>query len=1011
MKTFIKLITLLWVVICAGCTDEIAETKRDMALKDKVGLYFSIPKRTEVTTRASSETSTEIQSVHVLLFDGNNDNSVLLDWKEAKLISSGETYYYSAELGEQPSARHAYIIANSLNGIKTASANWKKGETALSVIKQTLTNSLPVTSGVITSMPIESPLIGDCVLPGGVTGSSIIGSEQSPVSLTPATVKISVKNSVATNDIYAFELLGATLFNAPDKGYFFPGIASSSKDIHYLPYGKDGNISQMMVGIETVEGVSYTQPLYCYESLATDETSVIIKTLYNNVETFYRLNIFTVDKTALQDLIRGYHYKIVIREVKTAGYRTAEEARKNPASNGIIYEINAEDLDSYDIITNGVQYLGVSNSEYWLYNTNWVNQYNLTYDDGEDISTATPFAATILTYTTRNTWNEGSATASSGIHFQTETGQKASSIVLPLQTSSSVPVRKELKVFFDDDFTTGTIDIRIGDLYKVIKIKRELSFSVMGGSVSLGKNIVYATLKELSQSEVTPDPSAYGLSYTSNGASLSLDQNGNTNPNPDQTLYLQLSNYAFRAASFLHGELYFQRNTHEGRVKVSFSRDAHGIDGGDYSYTKPSANIVGTFHRNNEYGERLVQVHQCTYSQMPAPGKMGERWQARVLVGEDFIRLGEWDESLTFNESTKRFEGNPEDRPVLGDKTFLSGIGHAVRFRLGLTGKNTGKPNRYGLVQLLYVGRRAYNNVNSSVIFSAFIFVRQGEEADNILTPGETYIEYKNSSSAPLVNYIAPDVKYSPYCLVDPSMGDGGPDVTDHTQLTNTTKARFADYPTIHGYYFQWSGDRAFNPLEPLSSIAGWKKDFAPDTYVEHCPDGYITPPAKVNGINVLGALHCNIKDMSPLYTFHSDGNKVTPGIYLDGYFDRYIKLITSSDWCELEYNAPHTGAMSVSSYNTSKIQLGYLIFNPKTFASLYVPVGLVRSGEDGSQSSGRDYAAPFCGFWTSTPSETELSKAKAASIYGYDRTASGGAWDVSKALAVPIRCIKDPTK
>ncbi len=1004
MKRYFRTLPLLLAVLGAGCIKD-PRVSPEGNTPGQIGIYLTRPERTQVTTRAntSADETIDPQSVCVLLFSGNDNNSALLDWGFATPVALQS--YYGIKLAERSEACYAHIVVNFRSGIETASANWAKGSTTLADVRQSLiTDPLPATSGVISRMPSAHPMTGGQSLPSGITAQTTIGTSAAPVVLTPATVRLTVSNQVPTGSPYTFELQGATLFNAPDRGYVLPSATLSN--ISYLPYGPDGDVSKMMAATETIEGISTTQPLYCYESAAANATSVIVKALYNGCEGYYRLNLYTADKKALRDLLRGYHYKIVVRMVQTAGYRTAAEAMNNPASNGILYDIEAADPDSYDIVTNGAQYLGVSNSEYWMYNSNYINHFEGLYNDSEDIAKATPFSVTILIYTANRTWQPGEVTASAGIHLQGDDGAKVSSLKLSIPTTEGIPVRRELKAFFDNDFTEGTLDIRIGDLRKVIKIRREHSASILGETFPLGKDVIYASAKPIDNAFSTTDITAYGLAYSETG-NFELGGKGNAQLDPTRQLYLKVNNRFDKAsADYCYSTIYLHRNTAEGRVKVDLAADLRGYDGsGDYTQ-RPLVRVQGTFHRSDQRGERLIQIPQNPFKyDKPYYG----RWIVRVIKGQDFIRLAEWDDNLTMENG--RFPGDPEQRTIDGDKTVIAGDDFVVRFRIGLTSTNQGQPNRYGLIQIIYVDKRVVNNIYDKMKLSDFIFVRQGENPDNILDPGKTYALTVDGTKT---SFAVPDVKFSPYLLVDPTLSKTGTDVSDHHELTGDEHAVFAQYPTWFGYLFQWGGKRAFNPMSSsdASSSAGltnWDKNWAPTDYVEHCPEGYITPPAQIGGQPFFQGLRCDGAE-------NMGGNVTAPGVYMDGYLDRRIEVIMSpgaNDSYEL-YN--HAYERTQSSYykvsgstsNPTSCALGYVIYNPETMASMFFPMEYPRDADAGVPLSMR-MVDPYIMCQTQTPVDSDPAKAYVETLSGY----GAGPYIIpyGKAMATQIRCIKDPNK
>lgn len=204
----------------------------------------------------------------------------------------------------------------------------------------------------------------------------------------------------------------------------------------------------MMKGV--VASTTSTEPLYLFESPAQNKTFVIVKGSYNGVMGYHKLDLLTSDKKAYLDITRNYQYIVHITKISTVGYSTADEAIQNEASNrDIEYNITVTDPSSHDIITNGEQYLGVSNSSLIIYQTDGMSN----------------FVATKLSYTTANNWQSGSITAT-GDGLSLSNGQKT--MTLPNTGSSD----QEIGINITSGFSVGALTIRIGDLCKVIDIKR-----------------------------------------------------------------------------------------------------------------------------------------------------------------------------------------------------------------------------------------------------------------------------------------------------------------------------------------------------------------------------------------------------------------------------------------------------------------------------------------------------------------------------------------------------------
>lgn len=78
---------------------------------------------------------------------------------------------------------------------------------------------------------------------------------------------------------------------------------------------------------------------------------LLIKAKYDNVETYYKLDIVTVDKnyiTSYLNLYRNFHYKVHIKNVVGKGYDSPEEAMENAASNNLSASVEVSEVNDIE---------------------------------------------------------------------------------------------------------------------------------------------------------------------------------------------------------------------------------------------------------------------------------------------------------------------------------------------------------------------------------------------------------------------------------------------------------------------------------------------------------------------------------------------------------------------------------------------------------------------------------------------------------------------------------------
>lgn len=179
-------------------------------------------------------------------------------------------------------------------------------------------------------------------------------------------------------------------------------------------------------------------------------------------EGYYKICVTYKDNnlTDFYSIQRGNKYNVVIKAVNGPGYTSFEEAKNNKPAN-IDYNITVDDGRSKDIIiSNGSYYLGVTNSEFYIF-----------ADEAKGVT------ATYLSHNAPSTVTNATISVSGeGVTLRASEGYSLTSptsAMLDLRngTVQNIPVKL--------DFTSSSIPknmtIRIGDLEKVIKIVRGLN--------------------------------------------------------------------------------------------------------------------------------------------------------------------------------------------------------------------------------------------------------------------------------------------------------------------------------------------------------------------------------------------------------------------------------------------------------------------------------------------------------------------------------------------------------
>jgi hypothetical protein len=462
-----------------------------------------------------------------------------------------------------------------------------------------------------------------------------------------------------------------------------------------------------------------------------------------------------------------------------------------------------------------------------------------------------------------------------------------------------------------------------------------------------------------------------------NGVFLNLDKSvinltpGTTQNNPENTIFKtdyssvtldwsKVNPKHNMETSVIHiqgsnGNINFFWNR-DGAPDYSFRDTVYVIAGNivkavELVYNIPSGNFgnwVGTFHRWNQTGERIIKMRNT-----------GE-WTATVTQGAGFIVLDaagtndpNWGSSSAALGNDPGFDNN---YPVNGTATSLSGNG-IIYFRVGMKGKLAyiGATPRYGLIEI---------NTDKG---TKKIYVRQGEEADYIMRP-------KDPNPGNANNPRPYAMKFSPFNLADPLRGTGGDNVTMHNEMTygETTfnYQKFTDYPSQAGYFFQWNlggGNihKAFNPVNTISAISGWiTTNTTWRKTMEPCPAGYRHPNDSLQGpvTSEIRQSWYATPDNETYSTVPTNTNLENSlwGFYADGFSDRLVVASSpnGTDSTTVSFNSSNLSAIT----NTDVAYVGRLIYNPTTYASIFLPAPGTR-GINGTLTS----SGTFATYWTST--------------------------------------------
>lgn len=895
----------------------------------KLRLTISALDETVVETKAAGDDL--ISSIYVLVFDGNTDNAKLIDWAEASSVGA-QTYY--ASLKPSTTSGYVYVMAN----VSQAMARMGDlGGMTLEIVKAKLVVLLDMSGDRLI---IEDPMFGpmNSQLLDYSSTDALRNADKIEVGLKRTFAQVAVTNQSANA---SYEILGANLGNAPVKGYVFqdaPGIPLVSLGNYAGNVSGDTySVEQMMREVSATDPTS-VDPLYSFESAATNEPFVIVKGSYDGVVGYHRLNLWNRTTEQYFEIKRNYKYIVTINRIATPGYRTAQQAIDSKASNrDVDYDVTVVDPYSHDIVTNGKQYLGVSNSELVVYRTGAMQN----------------FVATVLSFTipADQTWSPGQITAvGDGLTLSGASGT-GKTLSFPAAETKGY----EVKVNFAANFTSGTLTLQVGDLGKVVTITKKPNLPAVAEEMKFEKTSI----------------GDRGLSGTMKKNIYFASESGMyANPDPADDIFKASGNelYAVVRANVGYrdhvsertGEFYVAASDNEGRTKIWFYQEKLDV------YTqlvqiKPYT-YVGTFHRADQTAERIIRIR-------PLVPDASKTWTAMVVVGEDFIELDTdrspdpgiteypygYDESDPNNtakydnavwKTDAEIEANCQFRSDQKGKSVVTGTGDRIYFRVGMRSQlavgdaaKTTAP-RYGLIAFLHQSG------------THLIYVRQGECEDYLLRPTDPIDDNPGIRRTDAVRIL-------PYNITVPD---------DKKTLKQydvpVSGGALTKYPSQGGYFFQGDSRRAYFPVGSEAEV-GWTNNSRVNTGgTEVCPTGYRRPADGADGNSgmIVGSEMRQSFWLKPRNgEAQSNYDNMLRGYIADGYYDRRVMRVPNTQGHTNEgvnvysqmpafiENGVTYGPFTVPTMVGEGAECAYagvLLYNPNNYASVFVPATGSRFGQ-----------------------------------------------------------------
>ncbi|WP_139822869.1 hypothetical protein [Massilibacteroides vaginae] len=354
-----------------------------------------------------------------------------------------------------------------------------------------------------------------------IDNNTAIGTAANKLSLIRVVAKVTVENNSPDFVLEGFSVIGASQY-----GRLIPSNTFTTQvdKVNYLAAPPHDSIC----------GISSGEPIYIYESLA-GESSVIVKGSYKGQSGYYSLLFQDANKNSF-NLIRNKWYQFKLKEINTAGYKTIGEALNAPPSN-IFSTITVIDQNAMEITDNGQYFIGLSNSEFIVYSN--TKQDNLT-------------AVTV------------SYNAPTGVLAQTKVvaASPAGSITIAkgLDQPNGTNNTSEVKLNLAANFSKGQISIAVGNLERIVQVKRMSPINWIGEIVTFKDNYVSAKIESQGITDSTWLHLSTDLLHFVDTEVVRLDTPG--------TIYLKTSMNPLLTRIRKGGIIYLSHKEKNGRIKL-----------------------------------------------------------------------------------------------------------------------------------------------------------------------------------------------------------------------------------------------------------------------------------------------------------------------------------------------------------------------------------------------------------------------------------------------------------
>lgn len=388
---------ILGIFLMVACTDDHFEdipTLPQEVTKGKVEVKISVQIPDAKAAASRSFSNPAITTLHLAVFDANGYLSEVVPATRADdetgLGTADEPIEFKVDLSQTPSKRIIHFLANeTIDASQFGTEGDLIGALYTEGTDDAYWQRVEFPDGISYSW--EDKNDNDILDADETIISNTIGDKLTKVPLIRNFAKITVQKAegMTTSGNVGFTLQGFTVVNVPDRGSVAPFNTNGGGFAQYLdsktPYDystlttttasfngytgfipSDAVINSEIGAFLDPEGVFYTYERN-NQSKNENRTFVIVKGKFGEEETsYYKIDLtYTnteTNKTEYYEILRNFHYNIVITNVEASGANSPEEAATMTGSHNNLSA--ATETQSLLNISDGAERLFVNHTEY-----------------------------------------------------------------------------------------------------------------------------------------------------------------------------------------------------------------------------------------------------------------------------------------------------------------------------------------------------------------------------------------------------------------------------------------------------------------------------------------------------------------------------------------------------------------------------------------------------------------------------------------------------------------------